>query len=193
VRKVPGRRIPGTVDPDEMAVRAVLSQQVSLSAAATHAGRLAERLGAPVIDHEGGLTTVFPTAAEIAAMDPSELRLPEARKQTVLALATALADGSLDIGPGAAREVARLRLAELSGIGPWTAEVIAMRALGDPDAFPASDLGVRRAAAAVGLPEATASLDAHSVRWRPWRSYAVQHLWGALDHPINDWPPRRPR
>jgi len=81
-------------------------------------------------------------------------------------------------------------LLALPGIGPWTAEVISMRGLGDPDAFPASDLGLRMAAKQLGLPTDERTLLEHSARWRPWRSYAVQHLWTTLEHPVNHWPPQ---
>ncbi|MDQ3145709.1 MAG: DNA-3-methyladenine glycosylase, partial [Actinomycetota bacterium] len=119
--------------------------------------------------------------------------LPEARRRGVAALVTALADGSVELDAGADRERARTQLAELAGIGPWTIEMIAMRALGDPDAFPVTDMGVRRAAVGLGLPGSPRALTAQARRWRPWRSYAVQYLWGALDHPVNHWPPRGPR
>jgi AraC family transcriptional regulator of adaptative response / DNA-3-methyladenine glycosylase II len=97
----------------------------------------------------------------------------------------------LVLGPNADRDRARAVLEVLPGIGPWTSEVIAMRALGDPDAFPATDLGVRRGAAAVGLPVAPRALTSRAGAWRPWRAYAVQYLWSAVEHPINYWPPRR--
>jgi AraC family transcriptional regulator of adaptative response / DNA-3-methyladenine glycosylase II len=100
------------------------------------------------------------------------------------AMAAALCDGRLDLDPGADRAGATAALATLAGIGPSTASTIAMRALGDPDQFLASDLGVRQAAAALDLPQSPARLSAYAERWRPWRSYAVQYLWGTLDHPI---------
>ena len=93
--------------------------------------------------------------------------------------------------PGCDWDRARQQLAALPGIGPWTAEVIAMRGLGDPDAFPATDLGVRLAAKQLGLPEDSRALTERSSRWRPWRSYATQHLWTALDHSVNAWPPTK--
>lgn len=98
-----------------------------------------------------------------------------------------MAGRTFDLGAGADPEQARQQLAGISGIGPWTLEVIAMRALGDPDAFPAADLGVMKGAAALGLPATPATLAAHSRRWQPWRSYAVQYLWATQDHPINHW------
>ncbi|MFL5856234.1 MAG: DNA-3-methyladenine glycosylase, partial [Solirubrobacteraceae bacterium] len=111
-----------------------------------------------------------------------------ARQRAVAALVDALAGGRLALGPDADADAARAMLAELPGIGPWTTEVIAMRALGDPDAFPATDLGVRRAAEALGLPGMPGALTARAQRWRPWRAYAVQYLWSTGDHDINRWP-----
>ena len=102
----------------------------------------------------------------------------------------ALADGRLVLHAGCDWDRAREQLAALPGIGPWTAEVIAMRGLGDPDAFPATDLGVRLAAEQLGLPDDSRALTERSSRWRPWRSYATQHLWTALDHSVNAWPPK---
>ena len=98
-----------------------------------------------------------------------------------------LADGVIELDAGADRERARHQLAELTGVGPWTLGVIAMRALGDPDALPATDMGVVKGAAALGLPTTPATLIARSWRWRPWRSYAVQYLWATQDHPVNRW------
>jgi AraC family transcriptional regulator of adaptative response / DNA-3-methyladenine glycosylase II len=192
VRRAPGRRVPRTVDEPELAIRAVLGQQVSTAAARTHAARLAASHGTPVTDPGGGLTHLFPAAAQLLDVDPRTMRLPEARTATVLAVARALADGHLDLGAGAEWDVARHALAAIDGIGPWTIETIALRALGDPDALPATDLGVRRGAEARGLPGTAAALTARAERWRPWRGYAVQHLWPVHDHPINRWPPTEP-
>jgi AraC family transcriptional regulator of adaptative response / DNA-3-methyladenine glycosylase II len=188
VAKVPGRRIPGTVDESELAVRVVLGQQVSTAAARTHAAGLVAAHGTPVSDPGGGLTHLFPSVAELSDLDPDTLRLPRARRRTLVALVDALASGTVDIGVGADWDRSRRQLAALPGIGPWTAEMVAMRALGDPDAFPAADMGVRHGARALGLPDSPADLLARSLRWRPWRSYAVQYLWAATDHPVNHWP-----
>jgi AraC family transcriptional regulator of adaptative response / DNA-3-methyladenine glycosylase II len=185
VAKAPGRRVPRTVDGAEFAVRAVLGQQVSTAAARTHAARLVLAHGEPIDDPDGGLTHLFPRPDLI---DPAALAVPTSRKLTLRATLDALTDGSLDLSPGADPAEARARLAGLPGIGPWTTEVLAMRALGDPDAFPATDLGVRQAAAALGLPDRSAALIAYSRRWAPWRSYAVQYLWGTGAHPINRIP-----
>ncbi len=190
VEKAPGQRIPRTVDEAELAVRAVLGQQVSTRAARTHAGRLVAAYGQPVHDPGGALTHTFPSVEQLAEIDPIHLAVPEARRRTLSALIAGLADGSVVLDAGSDWESARERLLALPGIGPWTAEVIAMRGLGDPDAFPASDLGLRLAAEQLGLPPDQRKLIEHSARWRPWRSYATQHLWTTLEHPVNHWPPQ---
>ncbi|MFE7317889.1 AlkA N-terminal domain-containing protein [Streptomyces sp. NPDC057555] len=188
VDKAPGRRVPRTADADEFAVRAVLGQQVSTAAARTHAGRLVLAHGEPVDDPAGGLTHLFPTATALAALDPETLAMPRTRRATLTRVIAALAGGTLQLGVGSDRNEARARLAELPGVGPWTVECIAMRALGDPDAFTPTDLGLRRAAAGLGMPATPAALIRHSARWRPWRAYAVQYLWATDDHPINYLP-----
>ncbi|MGW0119487.1 AlkA N-terminal domain-containing protein [Streptomyces sp. NPDC003327] len=188
VDAAPGRRVPGTVDPAEFAVRAVLGQQVSTAAARTHAARLVTAHGVPVEDPEGGLTHLFPAPEALAALDPETLALPRSRRTTLLTLVRALADGTLPLGPADDRAEARARLLALPGFGPWTTEIIAMRALGDPDAFLPGDLGVRRAAQGLGLPGTPAALTARAADWRPWRAYAVQYLWATDDHPINHLP-----
>jgi AraC family transcriptional regulator of adaptative response / DNA-3-methyladenine glycosylase II len=187
VGKAPGRRVPRTVDGDELAVRAVLGQQVSTASARTHAARLVLAAGEPVVDPDGGLTSLFPTAAAIAEVDPDVLALPRARRATVLRLARALADGAVDLRPQADPVRARARLTSLAGIGPWTLETIAMRALDDPDAFLVGDLGVVLAARALGLGEGRALLE-RAESWAPYRAYAVQHLWAVGDHAVNFLP-----
>ncbi|MGW4055977.1 AlkA N-terminal domain-containing protein [Streptomyces sp. NPDC004779] len=188
VDEAPGRRVPGTVDPAEFAVRAVLGQQVSTAAARTHAARLVTAHGVPVEDPEGGLTHLFPTPEALSGIDPETLALPRSRRTTLLTLVRALADGALALGPDTDRAETRARLLALPGFGPWTTEVIAMRALGDPDAFLPGDLGVRRAAEGLGLPGTPAALTARSAQWAPWRAYAVQYLWATDSHPINHLP-----
>ncbi|MDA8073282.1 MAG: helix-turn-helix domain-containing protein [Actinomycetota bacterium] len=192
VAKAPGRRIPRSVDGAEMALRVVLGQQVSTRAARTHAARLAECHGTRVDDPAGALSRVFPSPEALRELDPAALAMPEARREALLALVGALAGGVIELDAGADRERARHQLAGIAGIGPWTLEAIAMRALGDPDAFPATDLGVVKGAAALGLPTTSATLIARSRRWQPWRSYGVQYLWATLDHPINHWRPEEP-
>jgi AraC family transcriptional regulator, regulatory protein of adaptative response / DNA-3-methyladenine glycosylase II len=193
IAKAPGQRIPRTVDEPELALRVVLGQQVSIKAARTHIGRLVAAYGQPVTDSAGGLTHVFPAVEELTDIDPAHLAFPKPRQRSVAALIDALAVGRVVLHPGCDWNRAREQLTALPGIGPWTTEIIAMRALGDPDAFPANDLGVRLAANQLGLPENARALTERSSRWRPWRSYATQHLWTALDQSVNDWPPKKER
>ena len=188
VAAAPGRRVPRTVDEQELALRAVLGQQVSTAAARTHAARLVRAVGDRVTDPAGGLTHVFPSPAQVAASDPEDLALPRTRRTTLLTLAAALTTGEVHLSPGADRAAARAALHALPGIGPWTVETVAMRALGDPDAFPVSDLGILAAARGLGLPDRPAALAARSQAWRPWRAYATQHLWGCCEHPVNRYP-----
>jgi AraC family transcriptional regulator, regulatory protein of adaptative response / DNA-3-methyladenine glycosylase II len=188
VDKDPGRRVPRTVDPAEFAVRAVLGQQVSTAAARTHAARLVTAHGEPVDDPEGGLTHLFPGMDALATLDPETLAYPRTRRTTLTTLIAALADGSVDLGAGSDWGRARELLTALPGLGPWTVEMIAMRALGDPDAFTPTDLGVRTAARGVGLPVTPAALTRHAAAWRPWRAYAVQYLWATGEHAINRMP-----
>ncbi len=188
VDKAPGRRVPRTVDEAEFAVRAVLGQQVSTAAARTHAARLVTAHGEPVDDPEGGLTHLFPSPEALASLDPGALALPRTRRTTLTTLVGRLADGSLHLGPDSDWQDARAQLLALPGFGPWTVDVIAMRALGDPDAFLPTDLGIRRAAQELGLPSTPAALTARAAAWRPWRAYAVQYLWATDSHPINFLP-----
>ncbi|MFG2179860.1 DNA-3-methyladenine glycosylase 2 family protein [Streptomyces abikoensis] len=192
VDAAPGRRVPRTVDGEEFAVRAVLGQQVSTAAARTLAARLVAAHGEPVTPPEGGpgagLTHLFPSTEALAALDPAALAMPAGRRAGLVRIVRELAGGELALGVGGDRSRARARLAALPGIGPWTAEIIAMRALGDPDAFPATDLGVRRAVARTGLPATPAALTRHAAAWRPWRAYAVQYLWSADDHATTRMP-----
>ncbi len=195
-----GRRVPGTVDANEMALRAVLGQQVSTAAARTHAARLVHQIGTPIgrlglgypdglaPAQGGGLTHLFPEASALVDLDPATLALPERRRSAAIGLARMLANGGIDLGAGGDWARARAQLNAMAGLGPWTVETIAMRALGDPDAFLPTDLGVRTAAAAVGLPRGAASLTTHAERWRPWRAYAVQYLWSTCEHAINRLP-----
>jgi AraC family transcriptional regulator of adaptative response / DNA-3-methyladenine glycosylase II len=188
VDKAPGRRVPGCADGAEFAVRAVLGQQVSTAAARTLAGRLVLAHGKPLDDPEGGLTHLFPDPDTLAGLDPETLAMPRSRRTALIGMVTALASGRVLLDAGADREAARAALAALPGVGPWTVETIAMRALGDSDAFLATDLGVRAAAGVLGLPNGVRPLTTASTAWRPWRAYAVQYLWAVLDHPINALP-----
>ncbi|MDX6330794.1 MAG: AraC family transcriptional regulator [Streptomycetaceae bacterium] len=187
VDKAPGRRVPRTVDGAEFAVRAVLGQQVSTAAARTLAGRLVAARGEPVADPDpsGGLTRLFPSPAALAELDPAVPAMPRTRVATLTGLVAALAAGDVDLDVGSDWQLARSRLAALPGIGPWTVEAVAMRALGDPDAFLPTDLGVRLAAGRLGVPATPAALTRHAAAWRAWRAYAVQYLWATGDHPIN--------
>jgi AraC family transcriptional regulator of adaptative response / DNA-3-methyladenine glycosylase II len=184
VTKAPGRRVPRCVDGDELAIRAVIGQQISTAAARTATARIVTRRGEPVRDDVGGLTHLFPTAE---ALQRARLAMPAARAHTTRSLVRALRSGALDLGPGADRARSIETLSTLPGFGPWTTQVVAMRALGDPDAFPVTDLGVRRAARVLGLGSARALVE-HAAAWQPWRAYAVQYLWSTTDHAINRWP-----
>ena len=126
--------------------------------------------------------------SELAEAEPAAFAMPAARRTTIQALASAIAAGQVDLGAGADWDQARSTLAELPGIGPWTIEMIALRGLGDPDAFAAADLGVRRAAATLGLPSSAAPLTKRAEGWRPGRGYATQYLWATSDHAINRLP-----
>jgi AraC family transcriptional regulator of adaptative response / DNA-3-methyladenine glycosylase II len=173
VRKRPGLRAPGAVDGFELAVRAVVGQQVSVAGARRVLARLVERAGPVAFPDEPD--RLFPSAAELAAVEPSELPMPKARAETLRVLAEALAAGGLALDPGADRAAARAALRAVPGLGPWTTGYVLMRALGDPDVLLATDLGVRRAARSLDL-----DLTGGRPDWAPWRSYATHHLWAAL-------------
>jgi AraC family transcriptional regulator, regulatory protein of adaptative response / DNA-3-methyladenine glycosylase II len=180
VRASPGRRVPGVVDPHELAFRAVLGQQVSLAGAATLAGRLVADCGEPLATPVGAVTHLFPTADAVAALDPERLAMPASRRRGLLGLAAALAAGDLVLDPNHDREQTRAALLELPGVGSWTVEYVAMRALRDPDAFLPTDLGVRHALVKLGLDGSPRAAAALAEGWRPYRAYALQHLWGTL-------------
>jgi AraC family transcriptional regulator of adaptative response / DNA-3-methyladenine glycosylase II len=196
----PGRRSPGHVDGSELALRAVLGQQVSVAAARRLGARLVATYGKPLSRPDGPLTHCFPAAETLAAADPGTLPMPRSRAQALTGLAAALAGGELSLDPGADREHAAAALLALPGIGPWTVSYIRMRALSDPDAFLPSDVGVLEALARLGAPlglagptgsgpaararaaRAAATLAQRLAEsWRPWRSYAVHHLWAYLE------------
>ena len=170
-----GVRVPGAFDGFELAVRAILGQQVSVRGATTLMARLVDRFGVRV-ESRGSLCLVAPSAERVSAATVAEIQaigLPRARAATIHGLATAVASGELTISPDAdAREMTR-RMLELPGIGPWTAEYVAMRAVHWPDAFPSSDLVLRRNAGNL----TSAQLLRAAEKWRPWRAYAAMHLW----------------
>ncbi|HEX6786664.1 MAG TPA: AlkA N-terminal domain-containing protein, partial [Acidimicrobiales bacterium] len=180
VAKAPGLRSPGHVDGAELALRAVVGQQVSLGAAATHTARLVATAGAPLPAPDGGLTHLFPEPAAVAELDDAHLAMPDRRRRTVRSLAARLADGTITIDPGTDRSELERQLTALDGVGPWTAAYIALRGLGDPDVFLAGDLGVRRALERLGRPGDARNAAARAESWRPWRSYALHHLWARL-------------
>ncbi|MEV1158093.1 AlkA N-terminal domain-containing protein [Micromonospora chokoriensis] len=192
----PGIRLPRAVDGFEMAVRAVVGQQVSVTAAQKTLTRLllthqvdhevdeadSDRTPGQPHDQRGGVAGPlrgFLSAEELLGLPDSGFGMPSARRETLRGLAQVVVDGALDLAPGVDREEAVRRLLALPGIGPWTANYLAMRALGDPDILLSTDLAVRRGAAALGLPDTQKALDGYAERWRPWRSYATIRLWRA--------------
>ncbi|QXC62140.1 helix-turn-helix domain-containing protein [Aquihabitans sp. G128] len=181
VARVPGRRSPGAVDGAELLVRAILGQQVSVPGARTVAGRLAASLGRPLPGDlaDASLTHRFPTAEAIAAIDPADLPMPRARGRALAAALGRVADGALVLDPGSDRAEVEGGLLSVPGIGPWTAAYVALRALGDPDVFLPTDLAVLRGLANVGGPTTARAATEVARRWRPWRSYALHHLWPA--------------
>jgi AraC family transcriptional regulator of adaptative response / DNA-3-methyladenine glycosylase II len=180
VQASPGRRVPGHVDGDELAARAVLGQQVSVAGARTLAARLVVTHGTRLSSPIGGVTHLFPSAAELAALDPQQLAMPESRKRALCGLARALASGEISLAAGVDPDETARRLLGLPGIGPWTVGYIAMRALHDSDAFLASDLGVRRALESLGEDGGPRTALRLAESWRPYRAYATQHLWAML-------------
>ncbi len=175
VRARPGLRVPGAFDGWEVAVRAILGQQISVAAATTLAGRLVERLGGTIPAAPPGLDRTMPSPAALLAAGEAAVAaigLPAARARTLLALADAVSRGAIDLAPGAEPARTHAALTAIAGIGPWTASYVAMRALAWPDAFLAGDLIVRRA-----LGGTAAAAERASAPWRPWRAYAVLHLW----------------
>ncbi|MFL5862698.1 MAG: DNA-3-methyladenine glycosylase family protein [Solirubrobacteraceae bacterium] len=177
VRSMPGRRVPGHPNGAELAVRAVLGQQVSVPAAARLAARLVADLGTPLARPVGTVTHLFPPADAIAAIDPVRLPMPQARGRALVRIATELAQRRIVLDDTVDREATGAALLALPGIGPWTVGYIAMRALRDPDAFTPGDAGVRHGLARLGYDTSSSEVERLSERWRPYRAYAVQHLW----------------
>jgi AraC family transcriptional regulator, regulatory protein of adaptative response / DNA-3-methyladenine glycosylase II len=182
VGRCPGLRVPGAFDGFEMAVRAILGQRVSVRAATTLAGRLADRFGEPIETPYPGLNRLSPTPARLAAVEEPELRtlgIIATRVAAIGALAQALTRREIDLEPGPDPENTTSALKKLPGIGEWTAQYIAMRALRWPDAFPAADLVLLKASGETSANRLLAAAEA----WRPWRSYAAMYLWES-QHPI---------
>jgi len=177
VRRRPGLRVPGHVDGTELATRAILGQQVSVAGARTLAARLVESHGRPLgLDGDHEVSRLFPTADALAGIDPETIAMPRARGRALVAVSTAICDGDVLLDRSADRAETRSALLALAGIGPWTADYIAFRVLGDPDVFLPTDLGVKHAAATLGVEDPST----HGEAWRPWRSYALIHLWTTL-------------
>jgi AraC family transcriptional regulator of adaptative response / DNA-3-methyladenine glycosylase II len=174
----PGLRVPGAWDGFELAVRAVLGQQVSVRGATTLAGRLAERFGEPCPgDPSGGLDRLFPRPERLARARVETIGLPRTRADAIRALARAVADGALVLDGSADPQATREALRALPGVGDWTAAYVAMRALREPDAFPAGDLVLRRAVSRGGGTASAREVAARAEAWRPWRAYAALYLW----------------
>lgn len=180
VRKRPGLRVPGAVDGTELAIQAILGQQVSIAAARTLASRLTTSNGDLIKIADPTLTHLFPKAGAIAEADLAKLGVPATRRATLRAVARAVAGGTLALDPGADRTETYQQLMALPGIGEWTAGYIVMRALGDPDMFLASDLGIKKAGARLGIGSNPRAMSEHAAAWRPWRSYATHQLWATL-------------
>ncbi len=180
VQARPGLRVPGAWDPFELTVRAILGQQVTVRGATTLAGRIASRYGEPIDTDVDGIDRLFPAPASLTEIALDGQGMPTKRVETIrnLALRMELERSTFDAEPDRFVE----ELCRIPGLGPWTAHYVAMRALGEPDAFPASDLGLRKAVAAIekgDIPTA-AQLERRAERWRPWRSYAAMYLWSTL-------------
>jgi AraC family transcriptional regulator of adaptative response / DNA-3-methyladenine glycosylase II len=186
LRRAPGLRVPGAWDGFELAVRAVLGQQVSVKGATTLAGRLVQSFGKPVAGVGEGLTHVFPRPQALAEADLARIGIPGARAETLRALARAVATGGLRLDAAQGLDEAVARLVAIPGIGAWTAHYVAMRALGEPDAFPASDLGLRRALASGGVAPSARELARIAESWRPWRAYAAVALWTTPARPTKE-------
>jgi AraC family transcriptional regulator, regulatory protein of adaptative response / DNA-3-methyladenine glycosylase II len=184
IRKAPGLRVPGAFDGFDLAVRAILGQQVSVAAASTLSGRLAARFGESIETPFPELNRITPSAGELATTDLHDLTalgMIKSRAECIRSLARAVAERTICLDPGADGEAATKRLLEIPGIGDWTANYIALRALRWPDAFPAGDLALLRQA---GI-RSPAALRAAADAWRPWRGYAAMYLWNSIAEPVS--------
>jgi AraC family transcriptional regulator, regulatory protein of adaptative response / DNA-3-methyladenine glycosylase II len=168
----PGLRVPGSWDGFELSIRAILGQQVTVKGATTLAGRLVDAFGRR-FNGPNGVTRLFPTPEALANANLSSIGLPKARAETIRALARKVRSGEISFEGVVEPEILPKRLEEVPGIGRWTAQYVAMRALGEPDAFPASDIGLARALALASSQE----VEQRSLDWRPWRAYAAVYLW----------------
>jgi len=177
VRGILGRRVPGCVDGYELAVRAIVGQQVSVAGARSVTGRMVLEAGTPLRAPRPNLTHLFPNPQELLNAPEAAFAMPDSRRRAILALSEALASGGLTIDAGSDPEEIEAKLLSLPGIGPWTCAYVSMRALGNVDAFLPTDLGVRRALGWLGEAEDPESVTRLAERWRPWRAYAVRHLW----------------
>jgi AraC family transcriptional regulator of adaptative response / DNA-3-methyladenine glycosylase II len=180
VARLPGIRVPGTFDGFELIVRAIFGQQVSVVGARTSLGRLVGRAGTTLERPSGGITHLFPTPERIAELPPESFGMPRTRAETIRRVAALVAQGDLDLSGETPADDSLGTLGEVPGIGPWTLAYVAMRALGDHDAFMVGDLGVRKGFEALGLPTTPKEMLARADRWRPWRAYAAMHLWHGL-------------
>jgi AraC family transcriptional regulator of adaptative response / DNA-3-methyladenine glycosylase II len=177
VRRTPGMRVPGTFDTFELVVRAIFGQQVSVPGARTSLGKFAARFGAPLDPPHGEITHLFPSAERVAEISPEAFEMPRGRAKAIRRVGELGASGELDLSGGSSLDETLHILGEVRGIGPWTLAYVAMRALRDPDAFLAGDLGVRKGFEMLGLPTTSREVLERAERWRPWRAYAVMHLW----------------
>jgi AraC family transcriptional regulator, regulatory protein of adaptative response / DNA-3-methyladenine glycosylase II len=168
----PGLRVPGCWDGFELAVRAILGQQITVKGATGLAGRIAQTFGKP-FPVAPGITHLFPSPQALAEADLASVGMPKARAETIRALSRAVSEGKIGFVGIMDSDAFLARLCEIPGIGKWTAQYIAMRALGEPDAFPSSDLGLMRA---VEL-QNSRDLEVRAEAWRPWRAYAAMYLW----------------
>ena len=184
VKARPGLRVPGTIDGFELTVRAIIGQQVSVAGARTLAARLVKSLGEPLEQPYGTLSHFFPTPRAIAHSDLQGLGLTRSRVTALQSLAHAVTEEGLSLDRNTDQVQTITRLLQIPGIGPWTTSYVAMRALGDPDAFPTTDLGLRRAFEQLGQPSNSINIEKHAQSWRPWRAYGAQHLWANLATPI---------
>jgi AraC family transcriptional regulator of adaptative response / DNA-3-methyladenine glycosylase II len=180
VQARPGLRAPAHPDGTELLVRAVLGQQVSVAGARTLASRLVASHGEPLANPVGEVTHAFPSAVTIAGMSPQDFAMPRARGAALIEACAQVADGRIVLDAGSDRVATAAALQAVRGIGPWTAGYVSMRALGDPDVFLPTDIGVRNALVALGADGAPKAAEALAERWRPWRSYALHHLWASL-------------